>query len=41
MGIPCYFSKLIKNYPNILNKYDKITIYHFYLDCNSIIYDVV
>ena len=41
MGIPCYFSKLIKNYPKILNKYDKITIYHFYLDCNSIIYDVV
>ena len=41
MGIPCYFSKLIKKYPKILNKYDKMTVYHFYLDCNSIIYDVV
>jgi 5'-3' exoribonuclease 1 len=41
MGIPCYFSKLIKKYPKILNKYDNLEIYHFYLDCNSIIYDVV
>ena len=41
MGIPCYFSKLIKKYPKILNKYQDIHVDDFYLDCNSIIYDVV
>ena len=41
MGIPCYFSKLIKQYPKILNKYHNINIDDFYLDYNSIIYDVV
>ena len=43
MGIPAYFSYLIKNYNSIidnLNKLDK-QIYHFYLDSNSIIYDAL
>jgi len=45
MGIPSYFSHIIKNYPNIIlsvifikaniSKFD-----HLYMDCNSIIYDV-
>ena len=41
MGIPCYFNKLIRKYPNILNKYHNIYVDDFYLDCNSIIYDIV
>jgi 5'-3' exoribonuclease 1 len=42
MGIPCYFSKLIKKHPKILNKYtNNVAVQDFYLDCNSIIYDVV
>ena len=43
MGIPSYFSYIIKNHSNIikpLNQYD-IRVTHFYLDCNSIIYDVI
>jgi 5'-3' exonuclease len=43
MGIPSYFSYIIKNHSNIikpLNQYD-IQVTHFYLDCNSIIYDVI
>ena len=43
MGIPAYFSYLIKNYNSIidnLNKLDK-EICHFYLDSNSIIYDAL
>ena len=42
MGVPCYFSKLIKNYQGILKKYDsKLKIDNFYLDSNSIIYDII
>ena len=48
MGIPSYFSYIIKNYTNIIrslsdislnndNKNDKFT--HLYMDCNSIVYD--
>jgi 5'-3' exonuclease len=43
MGIPSYFSYIVKNHSNIikpLNHYN-ICITHFYLDCNSIIYDVI
>ena len=45
MGIPSYFSQIIRKYANILKnitqinncKEEKIT--HLYMDCNSIIYD--
>lgn len=40
MGIPAYFSYIIKNYPNILQKFQKnLQVNHLYLDSNSIIYD--
>jgi len=45
MGIPSYFSYIIKNYPNILKKFQKNfsqkeTIFNnLFLDSNSIIYD--
>jgi len=43
MGIPSYFSYIVKNHNEIikpLNKYN-LQVTHFYLDCNSIIYDSV
>ena len=40
MGIPAYFSYIIKNYPNILQKFQKnIAVNHLYLDSNSVVYD--
>ena len=41
MGIPSYFSYLISNSPRILHKITNSTklFSHFFLDCNSIIYD--
>ena len=41
MGIPSYFSYIIKNHPNIVKKYfkDTLKVDNLYLDCNSIIYD--
>jgi len=40
MGIPAYFSYIIKNYPNILQKFkNNFQATHLYLDSNSIIYD--
>ena len=42
MGIPSYYSYLIKNHPKILELFLKAPKPdHFYLDANSIIYDVV
>ena len=42
MGIPSYFSHIIKNYPNILRTFQgKPEIQHLFMDCNSIIYDAV
>jgi 5'-3' exonuclease len=44
MGIPSYFSYIIKNYPNIIRNihfFNDKTIHHLYMDCNSIIYDAV
>ena len=41
MGIPSYFSYIVKNHPEIIKKYynSSIIVSNFYLDCNSIIYD--
>jgi len=41
MGIPSYFSHIVKNYPSIIRKYKKelLQVDNLYLDCNSIIYD--
>ena len=41
MGIPSYFSYIVKNHPEIIQKYynSSFTVSNFYLDCNSIIYD--
>ena len=40
MGIPFYFSYLIKNHKQIISKLKKVNFIHnLYLDCNSIIYD--
>jgi 5'-3' exoribonuclease 1 len=41
MGIPSYFSYIVKNHPKIIKKYfkDVLKVDNLYLDCNSIIYD--
>jgi 5'-3' exonuclease len=43
MGIPSYFSYIVKNHPQIIKKLCSSTIQvnNLYLDCNSIIYDAV
>ena len=43
MGIPAYFSYLIKNYKSIIGNLNNLNknIDHFYLDSNSIIYDAI
>lgn len=43
MGIPSYFSFIVKNHSNIIRKLTRNTIQinNLYLDCNSIIYDAV
>jgi 5'-3' exonuclease len=43
MGIPSYFSHIVKNYSKLIKKFTKqsIPINNLYLDCNSIIYDAV
>ena len=44
MGIPSYFSQIIKNYSNIIRNMEfikSINIDHLFMDCNSIIYDCV
>jgi len=43
MGIPSYFSYIVKNHPNIIKEFIniKFNVNNFYLDCNSIIYDVI
>ena len=43
MGIPSYFSYIVKNHVNIIKKWlkNKMAINNLYMDCNSIIYDAV
>ena len=43
MGIPSYFSYIVKTHSEIIKRYYKndMTINNFFMDCNSIIYDVV
>lgn len=47
MGIPSYFSYIIKNYSNIIRNlgyfknYSMFSFQHLYMDCNSIVYDAV
>lgn len=40
MGIPAYFSSIIKRYPSIIKKYQKsLIVNQLFMDCNSVIYD--
>ena len=41
MGIPSYFSYIVKNYINVIKKFKEyeLKIDNLFLDCNSIIYD--
>ena len=40
MGIPAYFSSIIKRYPSIIKKYkSSIIVNQLFMDCNSVIYD--
>jgi 5'-3' exoribonuclease 1 len=43
MGIPSYFSYIVKNHASIIRKFNKssLTVNNLYLDANSIIYDCV
>ena len=39
MGIPSYFSHIIRRYPQIIKTWQSTYVDNFYLDSNSIIYD--
>ena len=45
MGVPSYFSYIIRNYPNIIRDWkfflqnQMFQFHHLFMDCNSIIYD--
>lgn len=43
MGIPSYFSYIVKNHSKIIKCYEELShkVDNLYMDCNSIIYDVV
>ena len=43
MGIPSYFSYIVKNHIEIIRKYLKasLVVDNLYMDCNSIVYDAV
>lgn len=43
MGIPAYFSYIVKKYRSVIKPFNKseFLIHNLYLDCNSIIYDSV
>lgn len=41
MGIPSYFSHIIRNHIQVLKKFTNQHFHNLYMDCNSIIYDCV
>jgi 5'-3' exoribonuclease 1 len=46
MGIPSYFSHIIRNYSNIIRglqffRQNNHVLHHLFMDCNSIVYDAV
>ena len=42
MGIPSYFSHIVKSHRRIIKQFNKfMKVNNLYLDCNSIVYDVV
>lgn len=41
MGIPSYFSFIVKNHPKIIKRFDSSPVSRLYLDCNSILYEAV
>ena len=41
MGIPSYFSFIVKNHPKIIHRYGGTPVSRLYLDCNSILYEAV
>ena len=42
MGIPSYFSYIVKQHSNVIRKLDNtMKINNFYIDANSIIYDAI
>ena len=42
MGIPSYFSFIVKNHPKIIRKFNgSVPVSRLYLDCNSILYEAV
>ena len=41
MGIPSYFSFIVKNHPRIIKRFDVSPVSRLYLDCNSILYEAV
>lgn len=41
MGIPSYFSFIVKNHPKIIKRFNASPVSRLYLDCNSILYEAV
>lgn len=41
MGIPSYFSFIVKNHSKIIKRFDAGPVSRLYLDCNSILYEAV
>ena len=42
MGIPSYFTHVLKNHPNVIKRLTELQrINNLYLDCNGMVYDVV
>ena len=44
MGIPSYFSHIVRKHRSILDKYmsqSRMAIHNLYMDCNSLIYDSI